>query len=283
LSSSFGSNLSPTEHQGKRTTGLTHPCLLLAVQLKACASLPLQTSVLRQAQARRAARSSGSQTGTTDSDTWSSSEGEFDTDDSDSEASSGGRGREAKMGRKQQPRTGREQQVPPASASSEAAAALAEPAGPAASPRSSADQGPILHQPYSHLSWCHGHFHLRCTVGIGAALCTDIEELHSNGCSAEVSFVKHPADWDVKGYILQHPVMQHQTAMQPSASAAGSTNPTQVLGPLEVTLMRRAARHTRLKDLPKQTILRSLQCVGAPHTVVRQERVRCCSSHRACH
>jgi hypothetical protein len=174
--------------------------------------LPLQTSVLRQAQARRAARSGGSQTATTGSDTWSSSEAGSDSDDSDSEASSGGRG--TRPVRRQQQRTGRGQQVPTASGSSSeaataSAAVVAGSAMPAASPGNLPEQGPILHQPYSHLLRSRNILQVKSTVRIASPLCTDIEELQSvsGSCSVQVFFAKHSADWDVKGYILQHPVI----------------------------------------------------------------------------
>jgi hypothetical protein len=246
--------------------------------------LPLQASVLGQAQARRSpAKPADSQTATSGSDTWSSSEGESDSDDIDSEVSSRVRGRGTRQVRRQQPRAGLEhQQFARASESTaHAAVAAARPARLALP----AQRGPTLHTPYSHLLWCHMSLQVYSTVCIASALCTDIEDLHSANasCSVQVSFLKHPADWDIKGYILQHPVMQQQAAVQPSDSTVGSTNASQSLEPFEATLKRRTTGALWVKGLSAQSIMQSLEWDGAPHNVVLQERVRWCNCHQKCH
>jgi hypothetical protein len=93
-----------------------------------------------------------------------------------------------------------------------------------------------------------------------SGLWTNIEELQSvNGsCSVQVSFVKHPADWDVKGYILQHPVMQQQDAAQPSASAAGSPSATQYTERYAATLTHTTHGGMMMKELPIYSILKAL-------------------------
>jgi hypothetical protein len=156
-----------------------------------------------------------------------------------------------------------------------AAAAAEGPATPAALPPSSAKQGPILHQPYSHILWCNIRFLPGGSLYISNALCTDIHKLQIGvcSCSVQVSFVKHPADWDVKGYILQHPVMQQQAAIQ---APAGSN--TQSLRPYKVTL-KCTAKGLWLHEVPVYSIFQSLDCGGAPHAVVLQERVRCCTAY----
>jgi hypothetical protein len=240
----------------------------------------LQTSVLRHAQARSAAaRSAGSQTSTTGSDTWSSSEGGSDSDDSDSEVSSGGRGHGTRPVHRQQQRTGRGQQVAPAIETSDAAAAAAGHAALAALPPSAAPERHILHPPYSHLVWCHSKIQSNWKLLVASGLCTDIDELQSaNGsCSVQVSFVNHSADWDVKDYILQHPVMQQQAAVQPSASTAGSSSGTQSTGLFHATLTHTTDGALRLTKLTIKSIMKSLKCEGSPHAVVLQERVRCCT------
>ena len=201
--------------------------------------------------------------------------------------------------RRQQRSHRQQQQVPQASGPSSdatpaaAAAAAAGPATPAALAPSSAELGPILHQPYSHLVWCHINAQ-NTQTNIASALCTDITQLQSvNGsCSVTVSIVNHPAGWEVKDYILQHPVMQQQEqllqqhqqqqqqpaeqqAAQASGSAVGSTSTTWSLGPCEATLTRTAAGTLLLKDLSMLSIHKSLRCDGSPHALVLQERVRC--------
>jgi hypothetical protein len=126
-----------------------------------------------------------------------------------------------------------------------------------------------LHQPYSHLVWCHNFR----TTSIAPALCTDIKELHSGSrsCSVHVSYVQHPADWDIKGYILQHPDMQ-QEAAQPSASEGSTSNP-QPLGPFQGTLTY-GSKAQMLLTLPVQSVKKSLK--SDKLAVVLQERVRSC-------
>ena len=95
-------------------------------------------------------------------------------------------------------------------------------------------------------------------------------------CSVQVYFVKHPADWGVKGYIKQHPVMQQQQqAVQAPPSAAGSTSTTPSIGPLVATLTHAAQGRMRLTELPILSTVKQ-ECGGAPHALVLQERVRCC-------
>jgi hypothetical protein len=104
----------------------------------------------------------------------------------------------------------------------------------------------------------------------------------TGSCSVQVSFVKHPADWDVEGYIRQHPVMQqHQQAVQAPPSAAGSTSNTMSLGSFGATLTR-AANGNKLTELPILSIIKQ-KCGGAPHAVILQERVRCCVCQFLCH
>jgi hypothetical protein len=87
--------------------------------------------------------------------------------------------------------------------------------------------------------------------------------------------MKHPADWDNMEYVRQQPVMQQlQQAAQMSGSAASSTS--QFVGPFEATLTHRMARGLDLTGIPLASILQSLKCDEAPHTVVLQERVRWC-------
>jgi hypothetical protein len=108
------------------------------------------------------------------------------------------------------------------------------------------------------------------TRSIAAALCTDIEELHSGSrsCSVHVSYVQHPADWDIKGYILQHPDMQQQAA-QPSA-IAGSSSTSESVGPFQRTLTNGSGGQMLL-TIPVQGIKKYMKSVK--HAVVLQERV----------
>jgi hypothetical protein len=172
----------------------------------------LQACALRQAHTRQDDSSTGGQTAT-GSDTQSSRQGDSAPSNSGSKASSG-RG----LVCRQRQHTGKGlQQLPPASGSvSGAAAAVA--AGPetAAAPAAvnsppEANQQPILYQPYSHFFSGSSVYKPRRRAYISRVLCTDTEEVQSvhGSCSIQVSFMSHPAGWDVNEYVKQHP---HHTA-----------------------------------------------------------------------
>jgi hypothetical protein len=170
----------------------------------------------------------------------------------------------------------------PAAAATAAAAATSQGLASSGALASSLDQqGFTLHQPYSHFLWCGYQLNRKCLIRIACALCTDIEELQNvNGiCSAQVSVVKHPADFDVKGYVLQHPTMQQeQPVTQGAMLQAGSSNGSSstVLGPLAATLKRSEDGRVCMSGLSCQIIV-SLAGGTVPHTLVLQERVRLCS------
>jgi hypothetical protein len=118
-------------------------------------------------------------------------------------------------------------------------------------------------------------------LNIARPLCTDIEAVQfaDGSCSVQVSFVSHPADWDIQEYVRQHPVMQNwqqvqQWAAHASHSAAGNT--TRALGPFEAVLSRREQGQLSLTGISgAQLIVQALGSKAVPHAVVLQERVRC--------
>lgn len=126
----------------------------------------------------------------------------------------------------------------------------------------------------------------RPQVSIVGALCTDIEAIQfaRGSCSVNVSFMSHQADWDIKEYVKQHPVMQHwqqvqQGAAQAAEPAAGYS--TQLLGPFEVVLVTYMnGSQYQLTGLPVQHIRQTLVCDAAPPAVALQERVRMCMRHQ---
>lgn len=268
--------------------------------------ISLQECVVRRVQARQAAgrAAGGSQTATTGSDTWSSSEdGGSHSEDSDSEASSdSGRG-QGGMLVQQQSAGRRQQQVAgasgphPGAAAAGAAAAGSEgpgPSGVAATPAAAAlhalesvDQGPHLRQPYSHFFLSPAQLKLGAKVRIAVPLCTDIKALQSlNGsCPVKVSFMVHPAGWNVNEYVLQHPVQQQQVQQQTaraSHSVPASTSTTQVLGPFEGTVKKTTGYPplylTGLQSYVADVAgaLQLSKSSASPHAVVLQERVRHC-------
>ena len=253
--------------------------------------ISLQECVVRQVEARQAARraAGGSQTSTTSSDTWSSSSSSSDEEsesgDSDSEATSGGRSQRTRRVSMQQQSAGRRQQHavgasgpdsgPIAAAAAAAAAGPEGPVTPAVSGQHAAgfsDQG--LHQPYSHFFWGHSLLKRGNRLFIPAPLCTNIQEVHSadGTCAAQLYFKQQPAGWDVSEYILQHPVMQ---AAQPSGPAVGSTSSIQVLGPIEATIKHIADRGLVCQGVSIVSIPRSLTSDGGPCALILFERVRC--------
>jgi hypothetical protein len=156
------------------------------------------------------------------------------------------------------------------------AAPAAGPAGftappTALNPSTLADQGPILHQPYSHLVWGSYLLAKWHMLYIAKPLCTDIQavQLADGSCSVQVYLVIHSADWDVKGYVLQHPVMQDQQQVQQWAAQASDSAAGNILGPVEAVLSRRRQGQLQLTGVPR------LGSEADPHAYVLQERVRC--------
>lgn len=230
--------------------------------------------------------------GTTGSIAYISSRGCSNSSSRDCEANNLDRGQVTRLLDRQQQRTARGlQQVAAASVSLASARATAAtgPQGAATSATlqtpSCAAQKPYLRPPYSHLIRCD--IQLRNFVAITSSLCTDIKELQSVGgsCPVQVAFVKHTADWDVRGYILQALVVQQQQQMtqqviqqqqqaaQTPILAAASTGTFENLGPFDSALTHNGTGHLHLGGLPLADIKLLLGCAEAPRTLVLQERV----------
>jgi hypothetical protein len=255
-----------------------------ATQLVVCCCSRLQACALRQAHTRQNTDGLISdQTATAGPGTQSGSQGNSAPSNSAVEASGASR-----LVRRQQQHTATGlQQLPPASASlsdvseafsvgTEAAAVLA-----ALHPPPLVKQQRILHHPYSH--FFSGLSLSSTPVNIATALCTDIEafEYARGSCPIQVAFVSHPDDWDIKEYVLQHPLCSSSSSSRQAVQASGSEgSPTQAAGPYQATLNISGAGRLFLTGIPGKCIQQAMGCGATPPAVVLQERVRPCIRQR---